>query len=321
MSGKKKDKNALEFEKLELFSLKLFKLCIEEVQKVKERDTEPLVAIATVCVDSLLICSGSSSKAPPLSFEKILLHFAKWSFTTSSTTALTRYEHGLKICQVLTAKLKSHKPDKRKLAETVNLQKLVHDILWKSALQLEQRGDKVGVARCCLDMRTIALENLISSGKFEISGVLKSAMKVNLRYRRATANVADATSCGCGQEDERGYPSSKPKPKCTCQKSAWLEAVLEFHSSLEKNCSISSLIHPSLSCKDFTVGVGYLLHYTQLCLKSPQRLNEGTDRLSVCLELCAKHGERCSEEDHLIVLAQANCLQLWTAIRDEQGAR
>ena len=98
LSGKKKDKNGLECEKLELFSLKLFKLCTEEVQKVKEKEAEPLVAIATVCMDALLVCGGSSSKAPPLSFEKILLHFAKWSLTTPSTTALTRYERGLKTC-------------------------------------------------------------------------------------------------------------------------------------------------------------------------------------------------------------------------------
>ena len=305
----------MEFEKLELFSLKLFKLCIEQLQKVKERESEFLSGVATVCMDALLVCSGSSSKAPPLSFEKILLHFAKWSLTTAAPT-LARSERGLEICQVLSARLRSNKT---KSAETVSLQKLVHDILWKCALQLEQRGNKVGVASHCLNMRRVAVESLVLSGKFEFSAMFKSVMKIDLRYKRAT--MASATFCGCGQQDGDCHASSKPKAKCFCQKSDWLEVALEFHSSLEKNCTLSSLIYPSLSCGDFVVGIGYLLHYTLLCLKSTQRRHEGIARLSACLELCAKHKEQCSEEDHLIVVAQANCLQLWNAMRGEQGAK
>ena len=322
LSGKKQ-KNVREFEKLELFSLKLFKFCIEQLQKKKtEGETVQLVHISTLCMDSLLVCSGSSSKAPPLSFEKILLHFAKFCLSSANvSTSLQHAELGLRVCHVLTARLKDIEPNiEKKSSEIVNLHKLVYDILWKTALQLEQRQE-VGVAKLCLDLRMVALENLISSGKFEICAVFKSAMKVDLRYRRACT-----TSSRCGQQDVDNSSKSNAKSSHSKNSKKWptpasdmLNTVLEFHSSLEQSCHISSLIRPSLSCKDFTAGIGYLLRYATLCLKSDCLRNEGRERLNMTLDLCAEHGEGCGEEGHVIVQAQANCLQLWSAIREEEG--
>ena len=325
LSGKKQ-KSASELEKLELFSLKLFKFCIEQLQRKSERETQSLVKLSTLCMDSLLVCSGSSPKAPPLSFEKILLHFAKFCLSSADvSTSLQHPELGLKVCRVLTDRLNDIEPNKEKKSpEIVNLHKLVYDILWKIALQLEQRQE-VGVAKLCLNQRTVALESLISSGKFEIGAVFKSAMKVDLRYRRACTNSATPSS-GCSQQCGDFASKSKAKSsqsKCSAENttsmSDMLNAVLEFHSTLEHSCHISSIVQPSLGCKDFTAGIGYLLRYATHCLKSTQFRNEGREQLGVTLDLCAKHGEGCGEDGHVIVQAQANCIQLWSAIREEEG--
>lgn len=275
--------------------------------------------VAVVCMDSLLVCSGSSSKAPPLSFEKILLHFAKWCLSSSISASL-HSELGLRVCCMLKSRLNDHRA-KKKSAEIVNFLKLIHDLLWKCALQLEQK-EKESVAELCLKMRTVALMSLVVSGKFEIGSLLKSAVKVDLRYRRAAATVGLSSTalCGHGHQDEVSAPESTEL--CSHNKnSMMLERVFEFHSSLEQNCDLLSLIHPSLCCREFTVGVGYLLQCALLCLKSPHHRTEGSERLSSALDLCVQHGENCSEDGHLIVLAQVHSLQLWNAIREEDGIK
>ena len=280
-------------------------------------------------MDSLLVCSGSSPKAPPLSFEKILLHFAKFCLSSADVSTSIRHpEFGLRVCRILIDRLDHVEPNKEKKSpEIVNLHKLVYDILWKTALQLEQRQE-VGVATLCLHLRTVALESLISSGKFEIGAVFKSAMKVDLRYKRACATSGTPPSSESSQQDGDSASKSKPKysqSKCsqenTTPVSDMLSAVLEFHSTLERSCHMSSIVQPSLGCKDFTAGVGYLLRYATLCLKSTHLRNEGRERLGMTLDLCAKHGERCGADGHVIVHAQANCLQLWNAIREEEGSK
>ena len=325
LSGKKQ-KSASELEKLELFSLKLFKFCIEQLQRKSETERESLVQLSTLCMDSLLVCSGSSPKAPPLSFEKILLHFAKFCLSSADVSASLQHpELGLKVCRVLTDRLNDIEPNKEKKSpEIVNFHKLIYDILWKTALQLEQRQE-VDVAKLCLNQRTVALESLISSGKFEIGAVFKSVMKVDLRYRRACTNNATPSNV-CSQQG--GNSTSKSTAKSSQNKSSkentaslsdTLNTVLEFHSTLERSCHMSSIVQPTLSCRDFTAGIGYLLRCSTLCLKSTHLRNEGRERLSITLDLCAKHGEGCGEDGHMIVQAQANCLQLWNAIREEEG--
>jgi hypothetical protein len=271
-------------------------------------------------MDSLLVCSGSSPKAPPLSFEKILLHFAKFSLSSADvSTSLQPLEVGLRVCRILKDRLNDIEP-KKKSSEIINLHKLVYDILWKTALQMEQ-GQQVGVANFCLNLRMVALESLISSGKFEVGAIFKSAMKVDLRYRRACS----ATPLSACSQQESGDSASKLKAKSKCSKetaastSDMLTTVQEFHSTLERSCHMSSIVQPSLGCRDFTAGVGYLLRYATLCLNTTHLRNEGRERLSMTLDLCAKHGEGCGEDGHVIVKAQANCLQLWSAIREEEG--
>ena len=321
---KKQKSGALEFEKLELFSLKLFKFCIEQLQRKNERETESLVQLSSLCMDSLLVCSGSSPKAPPLSFEKILLHFAKFNLSSANvSTSLQPLEVGLRVCRILTDRLNDIELNKeKKSSEVINLHKLVYDILWKTALQLEQRQE-VGVAKLCLNLRMVALESLISSGKFEINTTFKSAMKVDLRYRRACGTTATPSSGSSQQDNSDSASKLKAKSKCSKERTASmsdvLNAVMEFHSTLECSCHVSSIVQPSLCCRDFTASVGYLLHCATLCLKSTPLRNEGRERLSMTLDLCAKHGEGCGEDGHVIVQAQANCLQLWNAIRDEEG--
>ena len=319
---KKQNGGALEFEKLELFSLKLFKFCIEQLQRKNERETESLVQLSTLCMDSLLVCSGSSSKAPHLSFEKILLHFAKFNLSSADvSTSLQPLEVGLRVCRVLTDRLNHVEPNKeKKSSEIINLHKLVYDILWKTALQLDQRQE-VGVAKLCLNLRMVALESLISSGKFEIGATFKSAMKVDLRYRRACTTPLSGSSQQHNSDSNSKLKakSNKYSKESAATMSDVLNTVMEFHSTLEGSCHVSSIVQPSLCCRDFTAGVGYLLHCATLCLKGMPLRNEGRERLSMTLDLCAKHGEGCGEDGHVIVQAQANCLQLWNAIREEEG--
>lgn len=281
-------------------------------------------------MDALLVCSGSSSKAPALSFEKILLHFAKWSLTmTGNFPCHARLEFGLKVCRVLVDRLSNLKAGRlmgEKSTEIVNLQKLVYDILWKAALQLEQ-DNGVGVARLCLEMRSVALESLVLCGKFNPCSVFRSAMKVNLRYRRSVnAGVSDAASCGNRKQDQQTNASKSNKKRSHHKNNEvghsvqdTINEALEFHSHLEQKCNISSLIVPSLSCSEFIVGIGYLLQRVLLCFKSSQHQNAGIELLSSTLDLCMQHEERCSENSHVIVQAQANCLQFWNAVRDEDG--
>lgn len=323
LSGKRKNESSLELEKLELFSLKLFKLCIEQLQKTHDReDVGVLVNIAKVCVDALIVCSGCSPKAPALSFEKILLHFAKWCLTM--TDNLSHVELGLKVCRVLADRLsdlETARPKEKKSTEIVNLQKLIYDILWKAALQLEQKD---GVARICLEMRSVALESLVLSGKFNPCSVFRSAMKVDLRYRKAiNVGVSEAAS----SRYHKQMSASKSSKKFSYHKNdgashSPLDTVneaLKFHLHLEQRCSLSSLIVPTLSCREFTVGVGYLLQQVSLYFKSSLHQNSGLELLSSTLDLCMQHEDCCSEEGHVIIQAQANCLQFWNAVRDEDG--
>lgn len=139
-----KESDASHFGKYELFSLKLLKQCIELCKKEGERESDPLLQLGSLSIDSLKICTNASGKAPPLSFEKLLYHFVSHCFSCG------RYSTGLQACETLYAQLKSvHNQDEKILL------KHTFDLLWKAALKVESQNilSDLGTADLHLELR------------------------------------------------------------------------------------------------------------------------------------------------------------------------
>ena len=177
--------------KYELFALKLLKQCLELVQKSGEcsNSAKELLEIGCICIESLRECSGSG-KAPPLSFEKLLLHFASQCFTHQQPAM------GQHACETLYSRLQESgggKEERCLLAHT-------YDILWKAASRMEQLAaveDSVGT---CLHLRRTALTCLLDSSPSPSPAHLLLLAKVHIQL----VNVES----GCGHDHIAGAMES-----------------------------------------------------------------------------------------------------------------
>lgn len=285
--------------KYELFSLKLFKHVIEILPKCKaQQQHSTLKMIGVLCIESLQICDGFSGKAPPLSFEKMLLHFAKCCLTLSES------ETGVIACQALYAQLNrcSIKDSRGKsfVAEVQTLYKHASDMLWKASIHLEQ---KLGVPACekCLVLRELALKCLLSSEDFELTLVLDRIIKADVHYHKLSTNESTNHSTSNTERNTN--------------KDGIFKRLYTFHTSLLQHKDILSLIRADQHCTAFSSSLMYILHLVYLYNKIGNK-SEALSNLKLAQSLCTDHNNGCHEEIHVFVHAQALCLQLWITLTE-----
>ena len=238
--------------KLEIFSLKLFKLSLERA-KTSENLVEQSIFFIDLCrlaVTALQVCSGSSrGKIPPLSFEKLLLHFVQ--------LCAARREFGdvLSACRTLRGRLEGEEEGKKKENdERDTLLKHAFDLTWKAALAVEQNAqtksegnsdansqnrDVVEVAELCLELREEAFACLLTVRETNPRFAVERVMRSSQRYQHIAA----------GNPQNSRYYS---------------ERLLTFHTSLLGLRDLPSLLLVSLSPSDIFLGVDYLCHLSRV---------------------------------------------------------
>ena len=281
------------FGKYELFSLKLFKLVIELLAKCEAQQKHVILRnIGVLCIESLQVCIGYSGKAPPLSFEKMLLHFTKCCFT------LDELEFAEMSCRVLHSQLAGY--NGRSTVEVQALFKHVFDMLWKSSLLTER---KLGVSACekCLELQELAFKCLLSSGDFELAFVVERIIKTDVHYYKLCTNEStNQSTCTTDRCTNRDYAYNR---------------LYSFHTSLLKHKDIITLVRADLHCTTFSTSLMYILHLVHLYTKTSHR-KEAQSHLKLALKLCNNHSACCHEETHIFVSAQAHCLRLWITLTE-----
>ena len=238
--------------KLEIFSLKQFKLCLERA-KTSEKLAEQLTFFVDLCrlaVTTLRVCSGSSrGKIPPLSFEKLMVHFVQ--------LCAARREFGdvLSTCRALRERLEGEEEGKKKENnERDTLLKHAFDMTWKAALAVEQNAqtkpernsdansqnsDVVEVAELCLELRQEAFACLLTVRETNARFAVERVMRSSQRYQHIAA----------------GNPQNSRNHS---------ERLLTFHAALLALRDLPSLLLDSLSPSDIFLGVDYLCHLSRV---------------------------------------------------------
>ena len=278
--------------KYELFSLKLLKQCIELWKGGRHGDTAALQDLGLVCVDSLVVCSSSSGKAPPLSFEKLLFHFA------SQCVASGSYEAGMRACRVLCQRVESSaiQSTPKLMKEGQSLLKHSYDLIWKAAIRVEQDATKldspdVKAVGLSLELRKMAFLCLLSTD-FDLYFLLDRVVRSDLRYQKVCA--------GC-----RGNDSS-------CN---YFEKLYAFHASLLESRDLCALIDPEAPCRTLSSGVEYLLSLAKVCEGSGRR-KKGVGYVAKARSLCQLHAKTCPEKLHLVGSIRSQVAELITLLTE-----
>lgn len=243
--------------KLEVFSLKLFKQSLE-LAKQRSSAAQHLIALCHLAVSSLQMCAGVSGKLPPLSFEKLLLHFIQLCLSQGG------FKDGLALCAVLRRQLSGQKEgvdgkDEARRKEEDTLLKHAFELAWKAALSIEQdggvwrtecasqgvsqgvsQGMSQGVSQVadvCLDLREEAFTCLLSATDMDASFVASRLLKSSLRYQKSIA------SRGKGQ-----------RRKC-------YQRLHHFHTSLLLVCDLPALLSGP---QEAPLAVEYLTHLVKV---------------------------------------------------------
>ena len=293
--------NAAVLAKLEVFSIKLFKLSLERA-KSSQRTTEESTLFIDLCqlaVSSLQVCAGSSSgKIPPLSFEKLLLHFLQLS------AARREFGNVLNACRVLRKRLGGERGEEEgKKEERDTLLKHAFDLTWKAALSEEQKthakkveisdenscnGEIIAVAELCLQLREEAFACLLTVPETNGRFVLERLMRSSQRYQQImTVNSA--------------------------QSPQYFEQLHSFHTHLLSIRDIPSLsLSPSA---DIFLGVDYLCHLSRLA-RSAGHTHQAEVHLARAKEAstACSDGEREGKSDDHCATTKENLKSLLSAL-------
>ena len=276
------------FSKYEIFSLKLLKQCIEQCKGASKGSTPTLLEIGAIGIESLKICNRCSGKVPPLSFEKLLFHFASQCFNCA------QYDTGLKTCDVLSAQLQSDQvknvPSLEK--EGHDLLKHTFELLWKAALKIEGGGGgstpitslDLSTINRCLEIRRRAFLCLLLTD-FELPFVLDRILKSDSRYQKLLGGI-----------------SVSP-----------FDHLYEFHISILKERNLLSYLDAAVSCAAFVPSVEYLLHLAKICVHS-EHSTTGRDHVEMAHTLCKKHYKLCSDKAHPLTSLHVEIVELLTTI-------
>ena len=241
--------------KLELFSLKLFKLSLELAKKTaesaQEEAVECLFKLCQLTVSGLRVCGGSSGgKVPPMSFEKLLLHFVQ--------LCVTRCEFAVVVetCRTLRERVCGGGEvgigrGCDKVGDT--LLKHAFDLAWKAALSLEQNTQEkqeekesqknVEMAELCLELREEAFACLLTVSETNAVFVVERVIRCSQRYHQIMSSVntnvaSNSTPC--------------------------FERLYEFHSFLLSVRDFPSLLLLSREKDSVFLGVDYLCHVARV---------------------------------------------------------
>lgn len=286
---RKKGQSNLQFEKYELFALKLLKLCVEQLQSCNCRGdgSAALLEAGSLCFKALQLC-GCSGKAPPLSCEKMLLHFASQCFNRS--------EHilGVGVCEALHAQLRTNNG-----GEGESLLKHTYHILWKAALEMEQHGATLDTARLCLHLRRVAFQCLLCT-QFELSSTLERVVKADVQFQKLALSATN----------QERLPSSALQELCL------------FHTTLLHERDLLAVMSPLTPCRNLAPCLHYLLHLAKLHIQLVGSTDSdlgSADTVAAYLErvqtLTSAHMLECSENEHGVYEATAHVLQLSLALR------
>lgn len=259
-----KPKDPSKFGKYEIFSLKLLKQCIEQCKGDVEDDSVSLVQIGAISVESLEFCNRCSGKVPPLSFEKLLFHFASQCFNCA------QYDVGLKASDVLCSQLRMPSERVRNVhsleKEGCDLLKHTFDLLWKVAVKIEQ-GDGSSLDSntidLCLEIRRRAFVCLLSTD-FELLFALDRILKSDSRYQKLSSGIGVSP----------------------------FDHLYEFHVSILKEKDLLSCFDAGSSCTWFVPMVEYMLHLAKICVHSGHNA-DGREYVQRAQTLCHQHCKVC----------------------------
>lgn len=266
------------FSKLELFSLKLFKLSLEYG---KAGSRESLRSVPTSCVfidlcvlavDCLLVCSGASGdKIPPLSFEKLLLHFAQLCVRHGN------YDRAMETCRQLRKRLDNGGREgegKNQSEEEDTLLKHAFDLSWKAALSLEQQKDEFkndgmqSSVNLCLCLREEAFACLLTARDTNFVFVVERVMRSSQRYQH---QLLGRKSCTISMESTAS--------------TQYFERLYKFHTFLLSLCNLPKIL---ISSENISLAVDYLCllakisHYSSHAHQTEEYLTQAN---AVCSSL------------------------------------
>ena len=246
--------------KLELFSLKLFKLSLERAKtSPKSAAPRPLINLCRLATSSLLVCAGASGKVPLLSFEKLLLHFAQLCQSCGDVDGV------METCQQLRGRLEVEGGREREdggreggeWKERDTLLKHAFDLAWKTALMVEQNSQNkkkdaaVVLDRCsspgssaelCLELREVAFSCLLTAQEknkntvFAVERILRSSQ----RYQKLVLGG-----------NTRGTTAKSVLAQC-------FQRLHTFHTSLLSICDLPSSLLLLLPTPETFLSVDYL---------------------------------------------------------------
>ena len=191
------------------------------------------------------MCSGSSrGKLPPLSFEKLLLHFLQLC------TARREFGDVLNTCRTLRSRLAGEGEEEKEREEGNVILKHAFDLTWKAAASVEQvaqtkfenadTSNVVEVAELCLGLREEAFLCLLTVRETNARFAAERIVRSSQRYQKIMAGV-------CGSKEE------------------YFERLLSFHTCLLALRDLPTLLlqSPAPSGDVFT-GVDYLCHLSRV---------------------------------------------------------
>ena len=247
-----------------------------------------MLEIGAIGIESLEICNRCSGKVPPLSFEKLLFHFASQCFNCA------QYDTGLKTCTILSAQLQTDQ-----LKNIPSLEKEGHDLLkhtfellWKAALKIEGGGGgstpvtslDLATINHCLEIRRQAFLCLLLTD-FELPFVLDRILKSDSRYQKLLGGIGVSP----------------------------FDHLYGFHISILKERNLLSYLDAAVSCTAFVPSVEYLLHLAKICVHS-EHSTTGREHVQMAHTLCKKHYKLCSDKAHPLTSLHVEIVELLTTI-------
>ena len=285
-SGKsEKPKDLSKFGKYEIFSLKLLKQCIEQCKGEVDDDSASLVQIGAISVESLEFCNRCSGKVPPLSFEKLLFHFASQCFNCA------QYDVGLRASDVLCSQLQSegvrnvHSLEK----EGCDILKHTFDLLWKAAVKIEQADGSTldsTTIDLCLEIRRRSFVCLLSTN-FELVFALDRILKSDSRYQKLSNGIGVSP----------------------------FDHLYEFHVSILKKKDLLGCFDAGSSCTWFVPTVEYMLHLAKICVHSGHSA-DGREYVQRAQTLCHQHCKACLDKLHPLTSLHVQIVELFITFCD-----
>lgn len=272
--------------KLEIFSLKLLKLCTEKLLSSSDQGQRSLIcSIGSLCIDNLREACEVSGKSPKLAFEKILLHYCRACLLCKSL------DEGEKACVVLYEKLSK---GRKCLTEESNLLKHLYDFLWKASTQHDSASKGADKS---LGLRKLALNCLFATGECKLSVIAEKSMHCDQLFRKSVRSNLPTCQSDFTQD--------------------FYEKLYNFHNCVIPSENLTKEMNSGTTCVEFIAIVQHMLHIAMVCVQSGHRAGAHS-LVSEAKDMVAAHSNQslvngCSKGDHRAVSVHADAVQVWSA--------